>query len=432
MFFLSLANSLQLNIKTKDVKIAVIGAGPAGTSFAHHFDSESTNLQIDVFEKSDKIGGRVDSIAVPFNGGIKVDFGASIFVDSNPILVNASKKFNLKYLNESGTFGFYNGKEFVFESSPYGWLTKIRMLWRYGYSLKRGTDLGDQAAAKYKKIYELDSFDDIGKLLGDLDLWETLNTTARIALAGLSENFKNEIAEVTTLVNYGRDLDQSHALGCLVGILSDNSYTIDGGNSKIFESFLANSIANVHTKSAVKKISKNDSRYDLLVDGKWRYEYDYIVHAAGDFFLSGIEVDFQIKNIKKIDYYKIYITVVEGNINASYFGLKQVPDSIFCLRYSCEFTSVSKIRLGDKTHLYKVFTNQSIPDLTHRMFTDVKFEKIQQYYSYPKLHPNPEVQPIEIAKNLFYASSFEPILSTMETQSVSGMNLAKLIEKRIL
>lgn len=39
--------------------------------------------------------------------------------------------------------------------------------------------------------------------------------------------------------------------------------------------------------------------------------------------------------------------------------------------------------------------------------------------------------PFEIYPNLFYLSSFEQPVSTMETQSIAGQNVANLIAKRL-
>lgn len=46
--------------------------------------------------------------------------------------------------------------------------------------------------------------------------------------------------------------------------------------------------------------------------------------------------------------------------------------------------------------------------------------------AYPKLKPQKTV-PIILSKNLFYVNSFESLISTMETEAISGKNVAKLV-----
>ena len=434
--FISYILCLQWQSTLSNAKIAVIGAGPAGSSFAYHLSKmvqNAPNVKIDLFEATAKVGGRVDSIYVPFEEGVVVDFGASIFVDSNPIMYNMSKLFNLTYTSSKGSFGFYDGKksEFLFESSTYSWWTKVKMAYRYGWSLKKGTDAGDEAAARYKGIYELDSFDNMSKLVRSLNLEDTLNVTTREYLEGYNENYLNEIVDVTTIINYGRNIDQSHALGSLVGILSDNAYTIDGGNSLIFENMLNHSIADIYYNSRVTKVSKRNATYALTINETIFPDYDFVVLASGEFVLSDLELDFKISYIPDVQYYHIFVTMVIGTINPKYFNRDAVPDSIFCTRDSCEFQSISKIRSGSKGHLYKIFSRYSSIAFLAKVFSEISWSKEQSYFSYPKLHPGPEMLPIEVAHNVFYASSMETVLSTMETQCVSGLNIAKLVLKSL-
>eukprot|EP00835_Amoeboradix_gromovi_P004681 NODE_380_length_9674_cov_0.149452.p2 type:complete len:441 gc:universal NODE_380_length_9674_cov_0.149452:7743-9065(+) len=438
MFYLiSLAASHQLNAQLSGNKIAVIGGGAAGTSFAYHLSeivNHSPKVKIDLFEANNKIGGRVDSILVPFeNNTIVVDFGASIFVDSNPIMYNASKRFQLSFLEGgSSSFGFYDGSNFTFESSRYSWLTKLRMAWRYGLSLIKGPKLGDEAAARYSRIYDQETFHTIDGLIDALNLWDTLNSTARSYLHDLNPDYLNEVADVTSLVNYGRNIDQIHSLGCLVGMLSDNSYTINGGNDLIFRNFANHSSASINYKSKVTKIMASNNTYSLVINNTVHSGYDFVVLAGGLLDQSNLELDFKTSYIPDVEYYRIYVTVVVGLINPAFFNKKDVVDSIYCTRDNCPFTSISLIRKGKVNNVYKMFSPTYLSShLKSQIFLNVDQMIEKSYYSYPKLHPNPEIINIEISKNLFYSSSFEPILSTMETAAVSGKNIAKIISQRL-
>lgn len=75
------------------------GAGAAGSSSAYHLarsaSSSGVPVNITIFDRNDYIGGRSTTVYAYNSSDFPVELGASIFVEVNKILVNATKDFNL-------------------------------------------------------------------------------------------------------------------------------------------------------------------------------------------------------------------------------------------------------------------------------------------------------------------------------------------------
>lgn len=151
----------------RERRVAVIGAGPAGSSAAYFLRNYSTlaaiPLSITVYDKNDYVGGRSTTVNVYGDPKQPVELGASIFVQANKILVDASRDFGLGTYSglrprscrddyktgndltydDGEVLGIYNGREFLFtqtetssEKRPKnpleGWWNTAKLLWRYG------------------------------------------------------------------------------------------------------------------------------------------------------------------------------------------------------------------------------------------------------------------------------------------------------------
>jgi prenylcysteine oxidase/farnesylcysteine lyase len=144
------------------------GAGAAGSSTAYYLRkyAEEHDLAINVtlFEKTDRVGGRTLTIQ-PFDiAGLSesVELGASIFIELNAILYNATREFGLATTTREedgvgGILAFWDGDKIRFDidGSHSEWRTKARLVWRYGYyALKNSQALMHKTIAKFLNLYE--------------------------------------------------------------------------------------------------------------------------------------------------------------------------------------------------------------------------------------------------------------------------------------
>lgn len=128
-------------------KVAIIGAGPSGTSAAYFlkraqdqlvFANSSDNIDITIYERETRIGGRT-AVTYPYDDDSQnpIELGASIFADVNLNLRRAVKEFQLEtgaHTGLSGQMGIWDGQQFLFEGDQSSWWTSAKFFLRYGYS----------------------------------------------------------------------------------------------------------------------------------------------------------------------------------------------------------------------------------------------------------------------------------------------------------
>mgnify|MGYP001061696697 FL=1 len=85
------------------------GAGAAGSSTAYHLSQYANdlglNVNITIFEKENRIGGRTLTINPYGDASQVVELGASIFVQINQILYNAAQQFGLVTISQNSDSG---------------------------------------------------------------------------------------------------------------------------------------------------------------------------------------------------------------------------------------------------------------------------------------------------------------------------------------
>ena len=123
------------------------GGGAAGTSAAYWlknaFPSGKSGIQVSttLYERNDYLGGRSTVVPIKDDPSLGlIELGASIFIERNYNLMNATERFGLerKRMTEDRKkmrgLGIWDGKQFLFEESGNDYWDTVKVLWRYGYS----------------------------------------------------------------------------------------------------------------------------------------------------------------------------------------------------------------------------------------------------------------------------------------------------------
>ena len=141
----------------------MIGAGAAGASSAYYLakfaGAAGVPINITVFERNSYIGGRSTTVNAYDDPRIPVELGASIFVEVNSILVNATKEFNLSttpFIPETDVPGpalaVWNGEEFVLsQNGENNWWDMAKLLWKYGLAPIRTMRLMKSVVGKFTR-----------------------------------------------------------------------------------------------------------------------------------------------------------------------------------------------------------------------------------------------------------------------------------------
>ena len=129
----------------------------------------------------------------------------------------------------TGVFSLYNGNEIVFSTSTWSWLTSLKLLWRYGFSLIKMEQATKNLLKKFEKIYTLqgngEAFQSVPDLLnamsGGSEFYRLTQITAREYLSeqGLSELLIDELVTAITRINYGQSPEVNAFTGRFVWLI---------------------------------------------------------------------------------------------------------------------------------------------------------------------------------------------------------------------
>ncbi|OTA38556.1 hypothetical protein BTJ68_01310 [Hortaea werneckii EXF-2000] len=151
------------------LNVAIIGAGAAGSSSAYHlahFAREAgLPINITLFDRNPYIGGRSTTVNVHDDPAEPVELGASIFVQANQILINATRDFNLSTTDndddeESSIPGpalaIWDGRSLLYQQTTgKSWWETAKLIWKYGLlSPLRTLNLKKSTIASFLTLYD--------------------------------------------------------------------------------------------------------------------------------------------------------------------------------------------------------------------------------------------------------------------------------------
>lgn len=460
--------------------VAIIGAGSGGASAAYYlnrFKHPCGRVNITVHEQSSYVGGRSTTVDVYGDPTEPVELGASIFVEVNKNLVSAAREFGLathgfkpKIKELPNTLGVYDGQGWVFMGSESGWWTTAKILWKYGLAPIRTQQLMKKTVGAFLKMYDEPKFPfrDLSQTAYDLGLTEATAATGEQFLAAnnIQGSFGTDIIQASTRVNYAQNIDKIHGLESMVCMATDGAMSIQGGNWQIFDGMLKASGAKVLLNTTVSNVYRQSggsyavnalsSSYPTGIDIAI---YDTIILAAPLQFAKLSLTPAPVNPPPEIPYVNLHVTLFTSRhkLNPQAFNLESgVPTTILTTTPKTHtnapsFYSISTLRTltnpitHQREYLYKIFSPAPIsaswlnsiltPPIAspHQHNTQDKkdiswiYEKVWQ--SYPYLPPRVTFEDVQLDAEgkVWYTSGIERFISTMETSSLMGMNVARLV-----
>ncbi|KAF8912946.1 hypothetical protein CPB84DRAFT_1841381 [Gymnopilus junonius] len=403
-------------------RIAIIGAGAGGSSAAYWISKAKERFgldaEIDVYESNDYIGGR-STVVYPYDNTSLPEFelGASIFVEANKNLWRASDEFNLTrrdFHELDSETGIWDGEKMLLSFSG-GWWDTAKLLWRYGFlSPKRTESFVRNMINQILVLYSLETptWDSIHALSEYLGWTDMVNSTTLGHLSSLGISTK-----------------------CL--LYGTGATGIAGGNFQLFEKFLNSSKANVYLNthpSSPQLWSVKSSRGTL--------DYKAVILAApfhSTDILFPLSVSDQVPEVPYVHLHVTLLATTSPTLNPAYFGLpssSSVPHMLLTTnqgtregRTKPEFNSISYHGLvRDNEWGVKIFSDHEISDeWLNTMFNGHVGWVVRKWNSYPKLPPTFKFPPVKLDRGLYYVNSFEPFISTMETETISSRNVVDLM-----
>ncbi|CAI7647474.1 unnamed protein product [Penicillium bialowiezense] len=476
-------------------RVAIVGAGAAGSFTAYQLrklaDETDAPVEITVYERDSHIGGRSTTVNVFDDPAYPIELGASIFVQVNYNLVNASRDLGLSVHSadharpreSDDSIGIWDGSQFVFSlKNSYSWWNIGRLFWRYGMAPLRTQKLVKSTVGRFLRLYEepLFPFKSLSNATAALNL---LNTTASTGEQFLHANdidslFAREIIQASTRVNYGQNLQLIHGLESIVCMATDGAVSIEGGNWRIFDGVLGASAADVRLNTTVTAIVRNQdgsvslSSKSNTATVQTHETYDEVV-IAGPLQYSDLSIQPPLEHTPDvIPYVNLHVTLFSSphRIAPQYFGQdpnSQVPETILTTLPEgldlgsnpagvgpSGFWSISTLRTVERStedsestphYVYKIFSPEqptaefiaAILGLESAVVengtigdlpkSDVSWFHEKLWNPYPVLYPRVTFEDAVLAPSVWYTGGIESFISTMETSALMGRNVATLM-----
>ncbi|KAI9875864.1 MAG: hypothetical protein M1830_007889 [Pleopsidium flavum] len=380
--------------------------------------------------------------------------------------------------------GVWDGKKFVFTQSDggYYWWNIAKLIWKYGLAPVRTQNLMKETVGKFLKMYEEPHFPfrSLSQVTNDLGLTVVTGATGEQLLKehNIGSPFSTDIIQASTRVNYGQNLGLIHGLETMVCMATDGAMAVKGGNWKIFDEMLKAASAHVQLNTRVVEVHRNDDKTYALMSATGKITGEVIEQVTDEFDTVIIAAPLQFSDINlspslsnppdKIPYVKLQVTlfVSPHKLSPTAFHLPAdaaVPEVVLTTVPSNKgtgqredgvgpagFFSISTLRTinnpsakSQRTeYLYKVFSPEPLTstflsrilgisdpelDLSCIPKKDISWLYEKEWYSYPYLYPRVTFDDPQLDWNLWYTSGIESFISTMETSSLMGMNVARLV-----
>ncbi|KAL8924731.1 MAG: hypothetical protein Q9172_002549 [Xanthocarpia lactea] len=308
---------------------------------------------------------------------------------------------------------------------------------------------------------------------------------------GISEEFAHDIVQAATRVNYAQNLDQIHGLETMVCMAADGGMSIEGGNWQIFNNLIKDSGATLLLDTSVTTITKESGKYTVKATSpplgsaqdtsSTESTYDTIILASPLQF-SNITFTPPLSSPPPfIPYVSLFVTLFTSPypLSPAAFNLDSganMPTTILTTTppndidaNALPFNSISTLGTisvprneepngndfecgtRDREYLYKIFSPQPLSrsyiesllqfdhtdenDDGHNSAKPILWIYEKRWDSYPYLPPRTTFEDIRLSMadeeqgndSLWYTSGIESFISTMETSSLMGMNVARLI-----
>jgi prenylcysteine oxidase/farnesylcysteine lyase len=265
-----------------------------------------------------------------------------------------------------------------------------------------------------------------------------------------------------------------HGLETMVCLAPQGAVSVIGGNWKIFSAMANSATKEIHTNTAIQQITRrDDGTFSLKSKGETLPDaiFDEVI-VAGPFQYMDLSVEPALESLPEpIPYVTLHVTLFASPrlLSPGFFKLpttSKVPLVVLTTLTPDEydtgskkpteagtpgFFSISMLRpttnpfTQQREYLYKIFSPQPVepgfladilgvsdrPDsLNSFSKSDVSWLYEKVWHSYPVEWPRVTFERILLADGLWYTGGMESFISTMETNALSGMNVAKLIVEK--
>ncbi|KAJ5182654.1 hypothetical protein N7492_000270 [Penicillium capsulatum] len=466
-------------------RIAIVGAGIAGASAAYHLHElgGSSSPSITIYEREQRVGGRIKSIRPLENQAEAFEGGASRFSGDDWCVMEAMEALDLQTnslrpSDRPWTSGVWDGQNLttpVLECTNEQILPwkAVQAIWEYGLSpVKMYRAVMSNLGQWWSFGQSKKPFDSIRKELEDAGLGNLVTGSAEAFFRNqsISSKFLSAFVQPCTRNYFSRNLADTSGLASLKAGGPSYWRSIAGGNDQLVKGMIGLSQADVHLGSDVVMISYGqERRYRVSVQAtdsegaskREHTEFDSVILAAplqtSKLYLDDLDLS---APSPLAPYVERHVTLFKSSMNLSpeFFNLPAdtiVPYDILTTASSEHNPNILSIThtFVDKDEdcggpscdiedefVYRIASQRRVDD---RELVGMVGGQIQKGSSladhgiswvnrqaWPHTFPQPLkdgsfVDKVELAPDFFYLNGAEEVLSSMEMSCRMGKNAAK-------
>ncbi|KDN34630.1 hypothetical protein RSAG8_12292, partial [Rhizoctonia solani AG-8 WAC10335] len=374
----------QIKPGANEFKVAIIGAGAAGSSAAFWLSRAKSrlgeNVTITIYDKNNYIGGRSTTVR-PYDDATipTVELGASIYVDANKNIARAVKEFNLSTV------------EYGDENEETGYLTDN------GVNLLFVHELVEAAT----RVNYGQNVDDIHALEGMVSM--AANGAHSVA-GGNWRVFERWVKESGAKVHLGTTVQQLRQ-----GPMGKWHLAVEGADEETYDAVV---LAAPYNGTGIKLEAPGLDPQTAFPPVNYVHLHVTLLattakHPQGSYFFPTAPETIVPQTI---------LTTASGPIEPEFNSL----------------TYHERIeREGQPPeYIVKIFSKSWVTgEWLERVFGagNVGWIHRTEWDAYPRLPPTTTYPSVKPAVGLYYVNAFEPFISTMETETIASLNAVDLL-----
>jgi prenylcysteine oxidase/farnesylcysteine lyase len=453
------------NQKNVSIKLAIIGSGIGGASSAYYLLKNTTNFKIDMYEREERIGGRIDSIVI---ANKTVDLGASFFIEENKLINRMINELNISYFeafkekDDDLNIGFFTNRTLHIKMGQSGIINKIKnvfkLFYNYGISPFYSTFILESYLSAWQRIYHFvddnnSTYNSLHELLETVKINHLVNQTSEefFLKSKIGKKYIDEVLNgfLGNIYNQHKEINAFAGFVTLAGITKP-AYKIKDGNDRLVEKIIKTLDSfyferfDLFLNLTVSEITElHDGKYEVKYSTGESKIYDCVIIAC-PILKTGIKLNFKNKikpsNLMPKEFQVNQKIFVKGMLDESFFGLAKQSDIPKIIVFSNKtvshnITEITLIKSEFDGSSYYVIQGDYYLDQTALenlgLFKN-GFNIVYRHswdFAYPKLIPvkNDEMPAFLISKNIYHLNAIETAASCMELSMISAKNIVKMV-----
>ncbi|KUJ11081.1 uncharacterized protein LY89DRAFT_786734 [Mollisia scopiformis] len=465
--------------KAAPVRIAIIGAGPAGVGAAWALaELQGSEVEVVVVEREERVGGRMN-LGVDLRlegkmwGGQRVEIedvaSAELFADERGVVRRRAEGVLGLVFGEdkkkegSEEVGFFDGGGFVVRMTRpgglMGWKEWAGLVLKYGKSFLAARNVPTGTMGLFRGMVELggkETFEGVEEWVQKAGLRDSVEMSARerLSVNGVGDAYRKDIIESQVRRQLGQGTEEISDLALSLALWREE---IGGPRPKngikmetVLKQLLERSGAEVRLgtslqsmkqehvvgkKSPVWRLGFKGRGYGSEVFDKvilttpWgEGETEYYRRVTNTFLISEKGLKAEYFNVTNESDLPAQILPVRGsNLPEEFENIHEISHVKNIFGPDVDFGAQSVFKM------YKVLSDKPLSEQTMRsLWERVRFYSVQSQRAYPLLFPrNSGFGSFKVHEGVWNTATIEHVASSVDLSWAAGENVAKLIKQDI-